>query len=540
MSGVSITGLNPASTLTGSEIVPIVQSGTTVRTTLAAMPYVPAGTGAVTTTVQTKLREIVNVDDFIPVGTTTFSTNCQSYIQAAFDYAATIRTRVSFSKGTYKVDSGLTLDISTTGIEGNDAVLDFSAMTSGTALSFTQSNSDANWRTAYNHVNSFDHLFFIGPGANYSSAVAVVINDAASPYTLAGGSFNHCSFMNWGIDVEQQNGAFCWTFNKCAFTVTSGVPTTSSLTFAMLTNNGERNTFIDCFWYNRKYVLDQSNGNGDTIFIGCSIDGAARSFTVTGGRIYLIGCHIEYVDDTDYWFYVSGQNTLLSFESCEIVSQSAKTAYSPFYCDSTCTVGGIQLQNCYFSIVLAMTVPFINGTGRTFVKNINCLEVSARPASVSDSQNYLAYGGFESSNYTAEWTLANGAVRSSAQAKTGTYSLSLPATGGTGVIPSASMTMPISPGQQVFGSLYYKVLNITGTSGTFYIEINYLDKGNNSLSGAALLSTTVNVTDWTLIKLNFLTPAPKGTVSYSVSISLFGASSGTPTGYIDDVNVCAV
>ena len=34
MSGVSITGLNPASTLTGSEIVPIVQSGTTVRTTI--------------------------------------------------------------------------------------------------------------------------------------------------------------------------------------------------------------------------------------------------------------------------------------------------------------------------------------------------------------------------------------------------------------------------------------------------------------------------------------------------------------------------
>ena len=37
MSGVSITGLDPASTLTGSEIVPVVQSGTTVRTTLAAI-----------------------------------------------------------------------------------------------------------------------------------------------------------------------------------------------------------------------------------------------------------------------------------------------------------------------------------------------------------------------------------------------------------------------------------------------------------------------------------------------------------------------
>ena len=68
MTGVVISSLPAASTLTGSEIVPIVQSGTTVRTTLAAMPYVPAGTGAVTTTVQTKLRETVSVKDFGAVG----------------------------------------------------------------------------------------------------------------------------------------------------------------------------------------------------------------------------------------------------------------------------------------------------------------------------------------------------------------------------------------------------------------------------------------------------------------------------------------
>ncbi|CAB4164202.1 Pectate lyase superfamily protein [uncultured Caudovirales phage] len=72
MSGVSITGLNPASTLTGSEIVPIVQSGTTVRTTVANMgpvgSFTQSGTGAVTTTVQAKLRETVSVKDFGAVG----------------------------------------------------------------------------------------------------------------------------------------------------------------------------------------------------------------------------------------------------------------------------------------------------------------------------------------------------------------------------------------------------------------------------------------------------------------------------------------
>jgi hypothetical protein len=65
MANVKISGLPAASTLTGAELVPVVQSGVTSQTTLAAMPYVPAGTGAVTTTVQAKLRESVSVFDFM-------------------------------------------------------------------------------------------------------------------------------------------------------------------------------------------------------------------------------------------------------------------------------------------------------------------------------------------------------------------------------------------------------------------------------------------------------------------------------------------
>ena len=69
MAGTKISEL-PAATLplTGAELVPVVQSGATKQTTLAAMPYVPTGTGAVTTTVQAKLREMVSVLDFGAVG----------------------------------------------------------------------------------------------------------------------------------------------------------------------------------------------------------------------------------------------------------------------------------------------------------------------------------------------------------------------------------------------------------------------------------------------------------------------------------------
>jgi len=88
MSDVKISQL-PASTtpLAGTELVPIVQSGVTKQATVnqfgAAVGYLPAGTGAVATTVQTKLRETVSVKDFIPAGTNTATTDCTAYIQAA-------------------------------------------------------------------------------------------------------------------------------------------------------------------------------------------------------------------------------------------------------------------------------------------------------------------------------------------------------------------------------------------------------------------------------------------------------------------------
>lgn len=66
--GVPISSLPAASDLTGAEQIPVVQSGVTKRTTTDAMPYTPAGTGAVATTVQAKLRETVSVKDFGAVG----------------------------------------------------------------------------------------------------------------------------------------------------------------------------------------------------------------------------------------------------------------------------------------------------------------------------------------------------------------------------------------------------------------------------------------------------------------------------------------
>jgi hypothetical protein len=68
MAGTKISELPSASTLTGSEVIPVVQSGATKQALVTALPYVPTGTGAVTTTIESKLRENVSLKDFGAVG----------------------------------------------------------------------------------------------------------------------------------------------------------------------------------------------------------------------------------------------------------------------------------------------------------------------------------------------------------------------------------------------------------------------------------------------------------------------------------------
>lgn len=71
--------------------------------------YTPAGTGAVATTVQTKLRDSVSVKDFGAVGNGT--TDDTAAVHAAITYAKGRRGSVFFPSGTYRVTSGYTQSV---------------------------------------------------------------------------------------------------------------------------------------------------------------------------------------------------------------------------------------------------------------------------------------------------------------------------------------------------------------------------------------------------------------------------------------------
>jgi hypothetical protein len=123
MANLKITQLPPSTTpLTGSEIVPVVQSGATVQTSVNSLGpgigYTPAGTGAVARTVQAKLRESVSVKDFGAVGDEVADDTAA--IQAAINSInLTNGGSIYFPAGRYKVTSQLNITTSNLTLHGD-------------------------------------------------------------------------------------------------------------------------------------------------------------------------------------------------------------------------------------------------------------------------------------------------------------------------------------------------------------------------------------------------------------------------------------
>jgi hypothetical protein len=109
MADVKISQLPPASTpLSGAELVPVVQSGQTVQTTVGAVTsqttFLQTGTGAVLRSGQDKMRDIVNPKDFGAVA------NGVTDDQAAIQNAVNSGAKIVDGQGlTYKVNSRIIL-----------------------------------------------------------------------------------------------------------------------------------------------------------------------------------------------------------------------------------------------------------------------------------------------------------------------------------------------------------------------------------------------------------------------------------------------
>lgn len=149
----------------------------------AAGYYIPAGTGAVATTVQTKLRESVSVKDFGAIGDGV--TNDRNALQAALTYATTNNVPLYLPKGTYYVPNN-SASLSFTGnltmygdgmydsvIYYNDSiqatVRNFFVATVCGNLTLSDLCFQADWGVGGNYAENSQLTFFPGTGVEIAS-----------------------------------------------------------------------------------------------------------------------------------------------------------------------------------------------------------------------------------------------------------------------------------------------------------------------------------------------------------------------------------
>jgi len=174
---------------------------TTVGNNAALVAYEPAGAGAVTTTVQAKLRETVSVKDFGAVGDGV--TDDTAAIQAAVDYGIANNKQVVIPTGQYNVDTVTVLNPAY-----NFGIHSFDARILGTATTPTAGVFQFINCVDFNVTGSIH--FLTANNTNYASGLyvstAVGGNQATTRVNIYNPSFRNFKIALWfgDIDVDRQ------------------------------------------------------------------------------------------------------------------------------------------------------------------------------------------------------------------------------------------------------------------------------------------------------------------------------------------------
>ena len=326
-----------------------------------ATPFLPAGTGAVARTAQNKMRDVVSVKDFDALGDGV--TDDTAAIQAANDaiVSSGVKTTLLFPGATYKCNSGLTFNALYVNIIANGATLDFSSLSSGSAVTVTGADVvNLGGMTIVGNSNSGSVKGINLTGTIAQNIVVIRISDFVvrtfgtgiylGDYTYIV-SFNHFEVADCTIDIDSEattGGGSRLVFSD--FLLTSGV------SGAIGIKNTNINADIYCF-----------GGAIDTDVI----------VNQSGGRIHFYGIHLEEDDwSTAPIIIAGGAVGTAHFEMFggEILSnQGTITAANLVTIDNAITAGagGCDFHGVYFQFGTTASGNFAGGAGAEHCRIFN-------------------------------------------------------------------------------------------------------------------------------------------------------------------------
>ena len=366
-----VTSANPITIGTSSLTFESVPTLTTLSASSGSslVGFLQAGTGAVATTAQAKLRESVSVLDFgaDPTGA------ADSYhgIQAAHD--AIVATgkigTLIVPPGTYKCSAGLLWDASLVFWDGKGAKLDFSTQTTGIAIDATKGGNCCD----------LGGLTITG-NSNAGSVIGLRYNPSTGGTSVQDVSVKNCVIEVFGIDVQLGNNCFLNRFENCRL-----LNATIVLQCIGTTNCGENISFVNCTLESSLSgcTIVQAKGTAifwELYFYGCSFDSNTPTFTAfdlaNSNEVCLVNCHIEANDYATIPVTLNGVATRFRMIGGRINSnQTTITANSFVFLDSGIQdhTGGAFFDGVFFNFGTTALGVFVTGA-----KAANC--VIANPA----------------------------------------------------------------------------------------------------------------------------------------------------------------
>ena len=347
----------------------------------SSVTYTPSGTGAVATTVQSKLRETVSVKDFGAVGDGIADDTAA--IQTAVNYVNSLDNggTVFFPTGNYKVTSTITLFSDKTGLLGNAAVITLTGNTSESYVLFNITHSSNTVFPAFQTI-AINGLTIVS--ANNLKGIAFSVAGLGNDKFASQIHFQQLNIQNFYATWVYGDYAFTPMITECAvsgcvqvFRQDGTISTGAHFVFdkCLFTEIGQASPAQVAFYL----------GNSQTYkFIACDIEVSHYTCMQTDGSdVYLSNCHMELdvglagaplfiVNNTDYGQFVFEQNTMFIWQTTAstVPFWQAKGTNSPGRMSSFSFINNRIIQNYGVSGNATMyanyLLPFLGNGSMTF------------------------------------------------------------------------------------------------------------------------------------------------------------------------------
>lgn len=462
----------------------------------------------------------------------------------------------------YKHLSGIRVNVRAIAIKSCGAVLDFSGIPEG-QVAVTLFGSGV-W--SYLWEGSRGGIFGIeirGAGPN-SKTVGIEWVGADNISTPANSEVGNVLVNDFGVGILTSNHAYNITHkrgmvNRCKV----GIAVRGTI------NSGERINLEDFVFSGCEVAVEASGGGTDLYLNNCSFDFNRRTLVSSAFKVEFNNTHVEFWNDgVDYSpFDVSGQGKFL-MNGGVILGQRETTSYE--YCISAkdtshVILDAVRLHN------INPTKGFDTGTGtvsivRPMLNSISLVRALRKNGMLRDpgfelndvAANTVYIGNFTGTRTSRVASTSLNISTSSAFAASGTYSLRVAKTAGSGSAASFKIMVPCQAGEQF--NLQFKVLNPSMRSGALGVTQAFGSYSGNDSQGIPIVSQQT-VATWAAISptnswsfhhdsldvyassgIDSIAPAWANVVIFEFNMFSFLGGSGAPEGgsyslYFDEVNI---